>query len=270
MRKIVNIYLILIGLMSSCNNKPIIIDPDLLKYDWISENGYRLYIKNDSLMFETLTESEDPISSYKISYDTLFIFSSGYIEGHPRRIWKFNIIKIDSLELVLKVLPPSLWGLWNTMVFNKQINTKKNDLKIERIEYSVSLGHSAGATHQSLIIDSDSILYHYGSVNYSRLPTKHKGLSKYKLSPVEFSKIQNKLNSIDWSNIESDNGAPGGGYSHLFIKTPNDSIEIRGSFGWIDNKDFEYFMEYLFFLEHFLNLNPIEDQEVSFRYNWNY
>ena len=261
MRKIINIYLILIGLISSCNNKPIIIDPDLLKYDWIAEDGrYRLFIENDSLMFETLTSSEDPISLYKISYDTLFIFSKDFIE-ESLRISKLNIIKVDSLELVLKVS-----GHSQTFIFNKQIPSKKNDLKIERIEYSVKLGHSV-STHQSLIIDYDSILYHYGSDNYSRLTTKHKGLSKYKLSPVVFSKIQNKLNSIDWSNIESDNGAPGAGYRYLFIKTPNDSIEIKGSF-WVDNKDFKYFMEYLSSLERFLNLNPIEDEEVSFRYSW--
>jgi len=114
---------------------------------------------------------------------------------------------------------------------------------------------------QTLFIDSDSVLYHYG---YST--TKHRGLSKYKLNPVEFAKIQDKLHYIDWNNIEIERPVPSGGYFSLFIKTPNDSIEIILG-GNSDNIDFINFIRYLVFLERFLNLNPIEDEEVSFRYD---
>jgi len=271
MKKVTS-YIIAVALMmtTACNNKPkpVIINPDLLKYDWILENRQqvRLFIENDSLMRETLTSSEIPISSYKISHDTLFIFGKDLYKPQAR-IYDIKIMRVDSLKLVLEIPKPGTQKK-DSLVFHKHIYTKKNDLKIERIEFA---SRSGFGYRQNLIIDSDSILYNYSYGDYNIFfPTKHKGLSKHKLSPVEFSKIQNKLNSIDWSNIESDNGNPGSGFRFLFIKTPNGSIEISGSLGGRDNIDFHYFIEYLVFLERFVNLNSIENEEVSFRYKFDW
>ena len=265
MKKLLIIAVIVVVAMTGCNNKPkpVIINPDLLKYDWESEkdkydNIFILRIEEDTLMYQTLTfisNGYDLISPYKISYDTLFITST-VNDRYPKITFKYKIIKVDSLKLILKqVFPTSK----DTVFFNKQILTKKNDLKIERIEfYSGACFGTCPA--QSIIIGSDSIMYHYGYNSY----TKHKGLSRYKLSPIEFSRIQSRLNYIDWNNIGMEIPAPSSGYYRLFIKTANDSIEVDGR--WSNNEDLNDFLVYLKYLERFLNLTSIENQEVYFRY----
>ena len=261
MRKIININLIFVILISSCNTKPIIIDPDLLKYDWASD-VYDFKIENDSLAFQTFLrdigqEEIDWVASYKISYDTLFIFDSYNTNTIKPTTFKYKIVKVDSFKLILKEIPPKFN---DTLVFNKQIHTKKNDLKFDRIEFYSSSSWIGPV--QSLIIGSDSILYHYGYFN-----TKHEGLSKYKLSPVEFSRIENRFHYINWNILEVESPAPSTSSFSLFVKTPNDSIEISGRY-LRDNVELNDFIAYLRFIERFLNLNPIEDEEVSFRYSW--
>ena len=260
------ISIALIILMSGCNNKPkpIIIDPYLLKYDWVSEkdkydNTFVLRIEEDTLMFQTLTFASngyDRIAPYKISYDTLFITSIINDNRDIKTTFKYKIIKIDSLKLTLtQVFPASK----DTVFFNKQIQTKKNDLIIERIEfYSSSCFGTCPA--QSLSIGSDSVMYHYGYYH-----TKYKGLSRYKLSPVEFSRIQNMLYNIDINNFKSHDVYPDAWRYSLFIKTPNDSIETSATFSDADD-DLRDFIIYLAHKERFIDLTPIENQKVSFRY----
>ena len=268
MRKITNITIVLIGLLLSCNNKPIIIEPDLLKYDWETEedknhNIYLLRIEDDTLMYQTLAYELYRVASYRIFYDTLFITSD--INSEHQRIkqttFKYKIIQVDSLKLVLKQVFPQSRDR-DTIFLNKKVQTKKNDLKIERIEF-YSSGCFGTCPEQSLSIRSDSVMYHYGYNSY----TKHKGLSKHKLSPVEFSIIQNKLNYIDRNFFGLGVDAVDIQYLRLFIKTPNDSIETSGTFLYLDNDDLFDFVNYLKYKERFINLTPIEDEEISFRYN---
>ena len=276
-KQFLNICLVLIGiLLSNCaeKTKPIIIDPNLLKYDWVSEKGnygvtYFLRIEHDTLLFSSLLRAgigtepnADLVASYKINYDTLFITSKEYdrYNIYPIRqtTYKFKIVEVDSLKLILKI-PPKFT---DTLVFKKQIRTKKNELKFERIEYFADSPLGAVSPSQSLSIGSDSILYHYvyGQVFNGR----H---SKYKLSPVEFSRIENRLHYIDWNKQEVYPSAPGSRFFSLFIGTPNDTIEIYGNY-LLDNDDLNDFILYLQYIERFLNLNPIKDEEASFRYGF--
>lgn len=271
MRKTINIIIVLAGLILGCNNKPpIIIDSDLLKYEWKSKKseydyGRWFFIENDTLMFQTLTYLDfvpfDHVVPYKISYDTLFITSE---EDYPRRqrIFKYKIIEVDSVKLILKqVFPPS----WDTIiVLNKQIRTKKNDFKIERIDFYS--GHCFGTCPvQSLSIGADSVMYYNGYYH-----TKHEGLYKHKLSPDEFSGIQNRLNYIDRYDFElPPTTSPDVPHYRLFIKTPNDSIEISGTPDYPDD-ELGILSEFIFYLrikERFLNLTPLENEEFPFRYN---
>ena len=264
------ISIALIILISGCNNKPkpIIIDPDLLKYDWESEEDrnnkvYSLNIEDDSLVYQTLTFASngyDFIAPYKIYYDTLYITSDRNLDhlNVGLTTFKYKIIKVDSLKLILKEIYPN--SERDTVLFTKLIRTKKNDFKIERIDFFSESSFGIRPPVQSLSIGADSVMYHYGYYH-----TKHKGLSKYKLNPVEFSRIEKKLHYIDWNNIEVEEPVASGRDFRLFLKTPNDSIEI--SVIWSTNGTLDDFIVYLMYIERFLNLNPIEDQEVSFRYS---
>lgn len=255
-------------LILGCEHKPVIINPDLFKYDWVSDkdiydNTHRLYF-DDSLMFETLTNGIDPDVPYKISYDTLIIFSKEYDEYPSIKLktFKYKIIRIDSLKLILKqVFPKQFLTFRDTVFFNRQFQTKKNDLRIDRIEF-FSGGCFGECPVQSILIGPDSILYHYGYNSFS----KHKGLSKYKLNTTEFLRIQNRLNSIERNSFKLCITPPDASHFELFIKSPNDSIETDGTFCSDNSVDFNNFIVYLEFLERFLNLQSIEGQEISFRY----
>jgi len=268
MRKLTLLILLLASLLWGCNRKSNIINSDLIKYDWVSEidiydNIYRLYIEEDSLMFETLTNSIDPVVPYKISYDTLVIFSKAY-DKYPtikNKTFKYKIIRLDSINLVVKQVFPTFR---DTLLFNKEVKTKKNDLKIQSLEFfsGACLGECPA---QSIRIGADSIFYHYCYNSYS----KHKGLSKYKLNAVEFLKIQNRLNYIEKNGFKLCIRPPDASNFKFFIKSLNDSIETDGTFCSDNSYDFNKFIVYLESLERFLDLESIEGQEISFRYKPN-
>ena len=261
----------LIILISGCNNKPkpIMINPDLLKYDWEAEKDRNniinsLNIEDDSLLYQTLTFASggyDLIAPYKIYYDTLFITSDRNLDHHKIGLttFKYKIIKVDSLKLILKEIFPN--SERDTVVFNKQIRIKKNDLKIERIDFFSGFSLGIRPPIQSLSIGADSVMYHYGYCN-----TKHNGLSKHKLSPVEFARIQNRLNYIDRNNFVLGTDIRYESHLRLYIKTSNDSIETRGSFSYIYD-ELDSFIIYLTYKERYMNLIPINDEEFSFRYD---
>jgi len=245
------------------------INPDLLKYDWEAEKDRNniinsLNIEDDSLLYQTLTFASggyDLIAPYKIYYDTLFITSDRNLDHHKIGLttFKYKIIKVDSLKLILKEIFPN--SERDTVVFNKQIRIKKNDLKIERIDFFSGFSLGIRPPIQSLSIGADSVMYHYGYCN-----TKHNGLSKHKLSPVEFARIQNRLNYIDRNNFVLGTDIRYESHLRLYIKTSNDSIETRGSFSYIYD-ELDSFIIYLTYKERYMNLIPINDEEFSFRYD---
>ena len=193
------------------------------------------------------------IADLYVINDTLFVFDRYNPNSLKQTVFKYKIVEVDSLKLILKEIPTRFM---DTLVFNKITRTKKNDLKFERIDFYGSGGIGPAL---SLSIESDSIMYQYSYAN-----TRHRGVSKYKLSPFEFSRIQTKLNYIDWNNVVMESPWPSSGYYMLFIKTANDSIELDGRSS--NNEDLNDFLAYLKHLERFLNLTSIENQEVYFRY----
>jgi hypothetical protein len=261
MKIVTNICLSLFILLTACKDKSSI-NIDLFKNDWVSDidkydNIYRLYVE-DSLMFETLTPGIDPVVPYKISSDTLIIVTKDY-DPYPRikiKTYKYKIVTLDSLKLTLKqILPPSR----DSIFFNMENQVKKNNLSVIQLEFfsGICLG---SCPIQSIRIDSDSTLYHFGYRN-----TKHLGLSKGKLSPSEYSKLQKSLNSVDRDSFKLCIAAPDASNFKLFIKSQNDSIETNGMF-CSNYNDFNKFISYMRFLERFLTLDSIGDKDNVFRY----
>jgi len=256
-----NLCLVLTGCTTNST-----INADLIKKDWVSEidkydNIYRLYVE-DSLMFETLTPALDPVVPYKISFDTLIIFTKDY-NPYPRiesKIFKYKIGRLDSLELILiQVFPPSR----DTVFFKREELIKKNDIRISQLEFfsGMCLGR---CPIQSIRIDADSTLYHFGYRN-----TKHLGLSQYKLNSPEFLRLQNRLNSIDRDSFKLCVAAPDASNFKLFIKSHNHSIETDGMF-CANFTNFNKLIVYLEFLERLLPLDSLDDKEMGFRYKPHY
>ena len=246
--------------LSACKTNPTIIDQNLIKYDWVSlidiyDNIYHLYME-DSLMIDNLTHGIDPVVPYRISFDTLIIYTSKY-NPYPKIIqqtFKYKIVKLDSLKLTILPIFPTLG---DTLFFDKEVLSKKNDLSITQLDYFS--GMCASCPIQSIRIDNDSVLFHCG---YGR--TKHLGVSKYKLDSIEFQRIQKRLNSIDIENFRLCVPPPGSSNFEIYIKSNNDSLEIGGTF-CSDNNEFNKFIEYLGLLERFLPLDPIDNKDLKFR-----
>jgi len=282
--------IILISIFStflfSCSKETVIINKDLLLGDWesiedIYNNVYYLTIE-DSLLRETITHSANSVIPYTVLFDTLiftpheyYVYehrSTTYETDKKTKIFKYKILSLDSLRLVIIPIFPILR---DTLFFNKIILEKKNDLKIDKLEF-YSRACFGECPEQSIYIDSDSILYHFSNGHY----TKHKGLTKHKLNSVEYTRILDRLNSIERDQFKlciCPPDAPGFG---LYIKSQCDSVEISGTFCHpkpnyveIDYRihDDEYssfinFICYLGFLERFLNLEPANEQEICFRF----
>lgn len=269
----------------SCSKETIIINKDLLIGDWesiedIYDNVYYLTIE-DSLLFETITHAANSVIPYKISFDTLiftldedFVYERGSMYGTDKKtkIFKYKILNLDSLRLVIIPLFPELR---DTIFFNKVLLEKRNDLKIEKLEF-YSGACFGECPEQSIYIDSDSILYHFSNGHY----TKHKGLSKHKLNSIEYTRIQNRLNSVGRDQFKLCMPPPDASSFGLYIRSQCDSIEISGTFCLpkpnyveIDYRvhddgysSFVNFICYMGFLERFLNLEPTNEQEISFRF----
>jgi hypothetical protein len=249
-------------LIVSCNNEQKSINNELLKGDWVSyknksEQIFRMSIR-DSLMLENITCSVDPVVSYKTLCDTLIIYTP--LKNNDKDTlfgFKFKIIDLDSTRLTISRVFPK----WNdTLFFNKIIRTQKNNYTLVRLEFYSGFCFGECPV-QSLIIGSDSLLYHYG---YSFC--SHLGLSRYKLTSEDFSQLMARINSISPDNFALSPSPPDVSDLRLFIKTPDDSIEVQGTYSR-DNDDLYNLILYLYSLEHFVDLKPSEDHKISFRYS---
>lgn len=256
------IAICLLTITLGCKDKSPRINPELIKYDWISkgDNKYFLMIQ-DSLMIESLTRGDFPISPYTLSNDTLIIYSQDfdYENSIPsiERVWKLKIEKVDSVELLLR---PAYPNVKDTLFFRKMDRSKKNDIKIEKLEFSFS-GCFGSCPAQDILINSDSMLYHYGYNSYS----KHKGLSKCKLDSVQFDRIQRRIFSIERDSFRLGLVPVDAPRCYLYIKTQNDSIEINGYPEISTDGDLLYLIHYLVYIERFLNLEYTEDETIIFR-----
>lgn len=255
---IITICLVIIAF--GCNKKPHIINPELLKNDWISNDGNEdLLMFQDSLMIESLTLGDFPISPYSISNDTLIIYSQDfdYKKSSPtvERVIRYKIVKVDTLELLVS---PAYPNFKDTMVFRKIAHVKKNDLKIKKLEFALN---ATGGPSQDIKIDNDSILYHYGYTSYS----KYKGLTKCKLSSDQFESIQSRINAINFDSINLSIPAPGGSRFYLFIKNGNDSIEIDGSIHNCSNYELTSLLIYIASLEYFFDMKNAENEKIIFK-----
>ncbi len=274
MRDLIFIVLILCILAVGCKDMTPKINPNLLKNDWVSkkdnsDNKY-LQIIHDSLMIEDITYGEFPLSPYKISLDTLVIYSrdcdyqkstNDKCPNFITRVFKYKILKLDSLNLFLK---PICSGCNDTILFSKIKQLKKNDLKIERLEFSFSSSDPAFPS-QDINIDKDSVLYHFGYDKYS----KYKGLSKCKLDLTQFDMIQSKIYSVDRDSFILNMPAPGAARFYLFIKSKNDSIEIEGAPRYSRENGLTNLLDYLVFIEHTLKLEGNINESIIFRDKWN-
>jgi len=276
MRHSIIFILVLLTLITSCNKKTVIINRDFLIGCWVSEKDIYQDVSyltiEDSLLSESVTGEETPVVPYKISYDTLIItylefynldYDNGPNYGKKKKpkVFKFKILSLDSLELIIKPIFPKEK---DTVFFSKKIPEKKNDLIIDRLEFSSSSCFGT-CPCQDLLIGQDSILYHYGYGSFS----KHKGYSMHKLNPKEFERIQSRLNSINKDDFRLCNPCPDAQHFHLFLKTKIDSIEIDGMFCEGLKEELEDFIVYLNFIERFVNLDSIEGNGPTIKYKYN-
>lgn len=254
----------LLTITLGCKDKSPRINPELIKYDWISkgDNKYFLMIQ-DSLMIESLTRGDFPISPYTLSNDTLIIYSQDfdYEKSSPskERVWKLKIEKVDSVELLLR---PAYPNVKDTLFFKKIDQTKQNDLKIERLEFSYTGGYGYS---KDILIENDSSLFHYG---YSGL-SKIEGLSSCKLPPDIYERLQRWIYAIDRDSFAISYPVPVTSIYYLFIKTKNDSIEREGYPSKETDSKLEYLFRFLMFLDYMVNLDSVQNDTIEFRYNRN-
>jgi hypothetical protein len=255
------VFVCLTIIVSSCQNRLNTINPELIKNDWIcgNDNLTPLMIQ-DSLMFEWFSMGEYPISPYKVSNDTLIVYSQDFDYERntfiTKRIEKFQILSVDSLFLLIKPICPSCR---DTIIFRKMDLVKKNDLKIKRLEFSYHSGYVEFS--QDLRIDNDSLMYHYGYSNTSIC----KGLTKHKLSSKEFQSIQNKVYAIDRDSLVLSKPFPVTQYYYLYIETEKDTIQISGYPRDKSDDNLQYLIDYLLFLERFFNIKDAEESIIEFR-----
>lgn len=274
MRNLILVALILYSFAIGCKDNTPKVNINLIKNDWVSKkdkcaNKY-VQIIDDSLMIEDITSGELPLSPYKISFDTLIIYSRDYEyqksnnDKYPNfktRVFKYKILKLDTLKLILK---PICSECNDTILFSRIKQLKKNDLKVERLEFSFSSSDPAFPT-QDIIIDKDSLLYHFGYDRYS----KYKGLSKCKLDLTQFDMIQSKIYSIDRDSFILNTPPPGAARFYLFIKSKNDSVEIEGVPRYSTENDLLRLLNHLAFVEHTLKLDGNTSERIVFRDKWN-
>lgn len=243
--------------------------PDLIKNDWIIVNNDiakgRFLLVFDSLMIENLTYGDLPVSPYKISNDTLIIYSQDFdynpLKASIKRIWRLKILKIDSNELLIR---PALGGSEDTVYFHfKKIDqTKRNNLKIERLEFSYTGGYGYS---KDIKIEKDSSLFHYGYSGFSKI----KGLSSCKLPPDIYERLQRWVYSIDRDSFKINYPVPVTSIYYLFIKTKNDSIEIEGHTSIDSDSNMEYLFDFLMNLDYLVNLDSVQNDTIKFRYKRN-
>jgi len=242
MRNLILLTFSLATLSFSCKDNSSRVNLNLIKSDWISEDdnfhGAYLFIQ-DSLMIESLTNGESPISPYKIIKDTLIIYSRDFdynpISLSIKRIWKFKILSVDTCNLIIKPAFPNSIG---TLIFKRINQPKRNDLTVEELEFSYTGGYGFS---QDLRIEKDGTLFHYGYSGFS----KYNGLSKSKLDSGLFGRIQRIIYTIHKDSLNL--YYPGAVTSNffLFIKTKSDSIQIEGVPDSFTDSKLKYLIDYL-------------------------
>jgi hypothetical protein len=268
MRNILILILIITVNLIACTKRPVQIDEKLLYGNWISikdkfNNIFNLTIE-EKLMFENLWDAIDPIAPYKLSNDTLILFPLDY-NKYPSiktKSFKLKVLSLDSSRLELKLLSSSTT---DTIIFYRTKFKKKNDFNVKRLEFSSSPCFGS-CPCQDLLIDQDSLLYHYGYNSFSR----HKGYSRHKLTPKEYSRILLRLNSIDKDAFRLCSPAPDAQHYHLFLKTQNDSIEIDGMICKDLTQEILDLVQFLNILEYFVPLDSIEGDGPSLKYRYNH
>lgn len=250
----------------SCTSKRSAINNASLKSDWIGSDQNDLLFIEDSLLIQSFIETSEYVVKYRLSNDTLLIYTrddKGYFSSSTTRnlIWKFKILLVDSSTLSLKrVFPPP----FDTLLFKKLNSVKKNNINVVNLDFSTSTCFGPCPVFDLKII-SDSTMYQFGYWN-----TLHSGLNKFKLDPIDFNRIQRKLNSIDPDSLTFQAPGPDAQYYKLFIGSDNDSIEIEGNLD-LENYKLKAFIFYMLHLDRLKSYKPLNKEPItSFRYDDNY
>jgi hypothetical protein len=220
----------------------------------------------DSILFQSLIESSERVVKYKLSGDSLIVYTQDSEDFKSLKeknlVWKYKILNIDSMRLTIERVYPIPK---DTIRFRRLTLERRNDLKINELEFSASICFGS-CPALDLKISRDSILYFYGYKH-----TEHQGLYKYKLDSLAFDRIQEKIFAIPRDSLFLGPDGPDQQSLNLFIRTPTDSIEFGGTLGY-GNQDRKVTISiiYLLNLEHFLDLKIAEDKSVSFRDKINY
>jgi hypothetical protein len=250
--------------LTNCHKNNVEIEQRYLMTDWIGQNNHDLLLIEDSLVFQTIFENCDRVVKYRISFDTLIIYpeASDRYSKPIDFLLKYRILLLDSLKLSIAGLKPLLQ---DTLDFKRLTIPKQNHIDFNFIEFSTT--HCFGFCPAfDLKITPDSTLYYFGYNEYA----KHQGLRYIKLNPLSYSRIKDKLNAIPIDSFKLGPDAPDVSIKYLFIRSLNDSIDIQGTVFTSElNKNFLAFLAYLTSLDKFLDLQPLNNQDISFRNNYN-
>ena len=250
----------------SCISKRSQINKDLLMSDWIGSDRSNLLFIEDSLLVQSFIETSDYVVKYRLSDDTLLIYTrdeKGYFSSPTSRnlIWKFKILSVDSTTLSLMRYFPNPN---DTVVFKKLNTVKKNDINIVTLDLSTSPCFGPCPVFD-MKINSDSAMYQRGYFN-----TRRSGLNKFHLNSIDFMRIQRKLNSIDPDSLFFTPPGPDAQYYKLFIDSDKDSIEIEGNLDF-ENDKLRAFIFYMLHLDELKKFLPVDNEiSMNFRYNDNY
>ena len=270
MKKICILLICIAVLTIECKNDLFKIDKSNLKNDWISVSrapNEDLYMSIlDSFMMENITSGDFPLSRFSISSDTLIIYSPRWDYNTHTPLFplsateKFRILRLDSDLFQIK--PIDKYTI-DTLFFKKRHYTQRNNLKIDRIEFSMSSCFGF-CPAQDILISNDSIVYHYGYNIFSR----YKGLNKCKLDSSQYTRIQNMIYTIERDSFRFGSCIPDAPRIALFIKSENDSINLEGYPDNNTDQDLMKLVNHLTLLEFTISLKPTDDI-VLFKDKWN-
>lgn len=234
--------------------------------DWIGSDHDDLLFIEDSLILQSFIETSEYVVKYRLSDDTLLIYTrddKGYFSSSSTRnlIWKFKILSVDSSVLSLeRVFPIPI----DTLIFKNLNSFKKNNIEVVNLDFSTS-SCMGPCPIFDLKITPDSNMYQFGYKN-----TLHSGPNKFKLDSIDFNRIQRKLNSIYPDSMILWDPAPDAQRYELFIGSAKDSLEIKGILD-LENYKLKAFIFYMLHLDRLKNFKPVKKEAIpKFRYNDNY
>jgi hypothetical protein len=232
--------------------------------DWIASDQDDLLFIEDSLLVQSFIETSDYVVKYKLLRDTLFIYTrdekGDYSSPTSRNlVWEFRVLSVDSSYLSLVRLFPKPV---DTIEFKKLYSVKKNDIKILNLDLSTSACFGFCPVID-LKIFPDSTMYQYGYWH-----TIHSGLNKFHLNPIDYDRIQRKLNSIDPDSLSFRHPGPDAQYYQLHIKSNEDSIQIDGNLDF-ENYKMKAFIFYMLHLDELKKFMPVNNENVKFRFDDN-